>query len=86
MDSMIHLLADSLGGYYKSLVANMRKTAHSYIIEDKSTILHIRQLALYSTDDGPSYVMELCPTRKKKEPSQLFLIFSSDMQDSLHLT
>ena len=26
----------------------------------------IRQLILYSTDDEPSYELELCPTRKKK--------------------
>ena len=42
----------------------------------------IRQLALYSTDDEPSYVLELCPTRKKVAISASYF-FSSDMQDSL---
>ena len=34
----------------------------------------IRQLALYSTGDWPSYVLELCPTRKKSSHLSFFFL------------
>ena len=39
---------------------------------------NIRQLRLYSTDDKPSYELELCPNRKKSNYLSSFFIFSSE--------
>ena len=44
--------------------------------------LLLRLPALYSTDDEPSYELELCPTRKKSSHFSFFFIFSSDIMES----
>ncbi len=47
----------------------------------KIKLCWIRQLALYSTNDGSSYELKLCPTRKKSSHLSFYFIFSSDMRD-----